>query len=461
MEGPILLVSGETGRCFVASRDLKKGELLLDEEPCYFFQGNLDARSMEKAVTAFDKGTRPVVLDHFTGGANEWWQSVESYNDERSPLPEEATFISSLVKAALVYEKSVDIIRLVLILARNSHPCGGGGVGLFRLGAIFNHSCRNNVRTRPGTGRHRIWYAGEDIAKGTELTASYIDQCHPVLLMDTERRRQYLMATKLFHCVCDRCQDPLSLESCLPCPQCRVQLLPSEVAAPHCQVCDSQHSEDSLLILRRGLQRLFGLLCGDKKLASLSDNQCTELLSQTVSLYGERHWTCLALSLALLSSRVSLSKSLAPYVTLILSCSEKGARRVSRVVVDCIHHALENATKHESRRDAIAILAQLFNVLRRCIEEEAFASASEMSDAQALLITVQKTLFYAADPSNRPACCTACALAQFQGSDMMTIAEEQQEWGDGTSDNHDQECCCQGQVASDYEICEEYSDIEL
>ncbi|KAL7307702.1 hypothetical protein TKK_0000380 [Trichogramma kaykai] len=99
---------------------------------------------------------------------------------------------------------------------------------LFPLGSLTNHQCVPNTRHLVDDRGHLLVYAVKPIARGQEITMSYAD-----LLWDTTLRRQFLLATKYFSCLCSRCSDATetgSMLGALHCAHdsCPGKLLPNE-----------------------------------------------------------------------------------------------------------------------------------------------------------------------------------------------------------------------------------------
>lgn len=88
------------------------------------------------------------------------------------------------------------------------------GMGLYIGGSVFNHSCNANAVTI-FHGNELIVRALRKIKKGEEITTSYIQQMQP-----THLRRQELLESYYFECLCEMCSNDLltkemSLFNCL------------------------------------------------------------------------------------------------------------------------------------------------------------------------------------------------------------------------------------------------------
>lgn len=281
-----LVESSATGRAFVATRRIARGEVLLDEAPAFRFRGGM--QRVDEALREFGKLEAPqrvAILDAFCVPS----EYLTGWADDGAPpsaFPEESAAVAELVTSMLMLDANVprdERIRLALVLVANAHPCGDDCTGLFPRGAVFNHACvTSNVRTRPGDGDRRIWYAGDDVEAGHELVVSYNDQCSPVLLMGAAQRRHYLLATKLFTCQCRLCVTQLPR---FPCQACQLLFVPP--GGGPCGACGAAQPSAHWELVVRGEQRLFALLCGGAdKLGAVSDDSALELLDQTKRIFG-------------------------------------------------------------------------------------------------------------------------------------------------------------------------------
>ncbi|KFG32073.1 putative histone lysine methyltransferase, SET [Toxoplasma gondii GAB2-2007-GAL-DOM2] len=161
--------------------------------------------------------------------ANGLWPAFQSLTDEQKALLEtlegSAADLSNVealtctirckqenkLKSAGAYQDFFGKMKL------NAHALTRGrGWALYPRAARIKHSCRPNVTYRNLDGL-LVVFALEDIAEGTPITMSYIDQ----LYMPTEERRKRVMATKRIFCQCMRCTDVCQKERKILCPECR------------------------------------------------------------------------------------------------------------------------------------------------------------------------------------------------------------------------------------------------
>ena len=435
------VVSDDRGfRTVVAARAFAADEVILEEEPCFFFAGPL-ARAATLGMAALDACGNRAFLEHFAVPARLLEQSTWAACD--NPVGPDGGDVVRVVRDMLAAPGAADArdrLALALALVANAHP-SGDGTGLFAEGAMFNHCClSSNVRTRAGSQRVRIWFAARDIAAGEELNACYIDQSSPVLLMETAQRRRFLAATKLFECRCCDCEQSAGLDEGIVCGSCRLPF----AAGGACGACGAAASAE----LREQAWKVFGLICGGSRLEAVPDRDATELLQRTQELFGPHHWAGPALGLALLS-RPSLFASIAPHCLPRIAFARDGHRRLARVALSGTAAQLERAVAKESRGDALGALAWLGPLLQQCRDARAFREPREYRECEELLATVDKTLRYAADPAGREACCVACAMA------AHGPAHEVVSWGEGEGGWEGLE------TGEEFEVTEAYDDIIL
>ncbi len=431
-------------RHVVAARAFVAGEVILDEEPCFYFAGPL-ARVATLGVAALDAAEDKSFLRHFA--VPQRLLGPLTWREQENPIGPDSDDVVRLVRdvlAAAGGKASVhERLALALALVANAHPCGEGGTGLFEKGAMFDHCCLSgNVRTRSGDGRKRVWFAGRDVAAGEQLNACYIDQSSPVLLMETAQRRRFLAATKLFDCQCSDCTASEGHEEGIVCGTCLLPFL----AGKSCGACGAEASVE----FSDKAWKVFALICGGSQLGSLPDDHAKELLQHSIALFGPHHWAGHALGLALLT-RPTLFAEIAPLCLPQIAFLRDGPRRLARVALGGTAAQLERVVLRESRRDALKGLTWLSGLLRQCRDSRAFRDPREYAECDDLIATVDKTLLYAADPEKREACCVACAMA--------THGHEQAEakWGTAAAAGEEEG----GEGDEDFEVAEEYDDIIL
>ena len=101
---------------------------------------------------------------------------------------------------------SLDLARrhsITLNMARNN-----GGMGLFPLFALFNHSCVPNAKFLVYPDANLAVQAQTRISKGQEIVVSLVQTLEP-----TWKRRARLMRDFMLACNCKRCSDPTELGS--------------------------------------------------------------------------------------------------------------------------------------------------------------------------------------------------------------------------------------------------------
>lgn len=76
-----------------------------------------------------------------------------------------------------------------------------GGLALFLIGSMFNHSCSPNVHPSFGNSNTlKLFSDDKTLESGTELTLSYIDTTLPF-----NERQRVLLENYGFQCSCQRC----------------------------------------------------------------------------------------------------------------------------------------------------------------------------------------------------------------------------------------------------------------
>lgn len=408
------------GRRFIAGRHIRRGELLLRESPvltCALPLGVAAPQALEAFLT-LSQSKQDEILAQFHSGPAEWSDSVTT----PSLIPSRA--IQKMVQDGIDHirslRSSLDIssaVKLLLILNMNGHAWGDRGVGLYPQGSLFNHSCSNNVRTRKRLDGDREWFAGQDVAMGDELNASYIAQSSAIALMGTPQRQNFLQQTKLFSCNCELCQAPISG---LPCSNCRAVLVPR--GGGHCTACQCVCSAEMASVLENGEDRVFGLV-GENTINGLDDEYAMELLKKTRELYGPAHWTTLAISLCLLEREsLTTDKELAQTLPLILAV-RWGDRRACRVALMGLDRLMTMCVVPRTRRAALSVLENFVQCMESCVERDAFSEDQDIIFACHLTPLGRKALHYAANPDATAPCCIACALAhqQLEEQDALEI----------------------------------------
>ena len=172
-----------------ATRDLKRGEVILHEAPLV----TATMATLEQRVAALDEKTRKRLF------------SLCDWRAERAKQP----------------KTSLGIFQA------NGYPCPTArepdAAGVFLKFSRFNHSCKPNAHHAWRKGERWI-FATHDVEKGTELTTHYVD-----LFMTSEDRKKALKERFGFDCVCRGCE---------PTPKLRVAF--SDARRAHMRQLDEQ-----------------------------------------------------------------------------------------------------------------------------------------------------------------------------------------------------------------------------
>lgn len=222
----------------VACRAISEGEVVMSEQPLLaatapgqaahgWARASLKAfcdapTEVQRAVLAISAvGLAEASTTHETSLVADARAEVESCADQpwrrQHPAVDDAT-----------------LIRVCLIFQLYGYEFGNGLSALFELGCMMNHSCDANVRysstEQPGRG---CYVARHAIAAGESLCTNYLGEYAHI--MSTPARRDALLASKLFTCMCLKCRLPADALRQVPCPRCHPREgaereLPSEVA---------------------------------------------------------------------------------------------------------------------------------------------------------------------------------------------------------------------------------------
>ncbi|XP_076222065.1 SET domain-containing protein SmydA-8 isoform X2 [Nomia melanderi] len=138
--------------------------------------------------------------------------SLESHtdriNEEKSFTFEEAAKITRFIKRFFRADDITEeeITRIVCILQVNGHEVPltePPHIAVYELASLIEHNCKANCSKTFTDEGGLIIHAGMPIAKGDHISICYTDA-----LWGTANRRHYLSQTKFFDCICDRCKDP-------------------------------------------------------------------------------------------------------------------------------------------------------------------------------------------------------------------------------------------------------------
>ncbi|XP_060522819.1 SET domain-containing protein SmydA-8-like isoform X2 [Cylas formicarius] len=129
-------------------------------------------------------------------------KSTPKYQNERITV---AQFILRFFKLKKIFTEE-DIMRICGIIMVNAHEVpltSPPYVAIYETSSMFEHSCSANC-TKTFTDQGSIVIkAGTHIKKGEHLSICYTDP-----LWGTANRRYHLHESKFFWCICARCSDP-------------------------------------------------------------------------------------------------------------------------------------------------------------------------------------------------------------------------------------------------------------
>lgn len=151
-------------------------------------------------------------------------EKLMDHNSERRKYSDmwtiQRTYVNDYLKTSpLLNFQDEDFDRAIGLLWTNSFSCKDSlGVALFPVFSIVSHSCLPNASPVALQSRRLALEAKMDIAKGEEITISYIS-----ILQGRVKRRKKLREKWFFNCTCKRCLDPTefgSHVSSLKCSSC-------------------------------------------------------------------------------------------------------------------------------------------------------------------------------------------------------------------------------------------------
>ena len=226
--------SAFNGFDIVASRPILQGEAVIREAP--LLQAPTPDQSQQgwasEVLKAFCKATPEVqarVLATSASG-NDGEKAGESAMAKMlSDTASEVAFCAGQPwRQAAVTISDADLQRVCMIWNLNSYAFGERQGAHFEVGCMLNHACDNNVcyasedeSGKGGTPTHGIWVARRDIAAGESLCANYIGEL--ASFMSTPARREMLLSSKLFKCLCSLCRAADDPRRHVPCPGCHIR----------------------------------------------------------------------------------------------------------------------------------------------------------------------------------------------------------------------------------------------
>ncbi|TFK19996.1 SET domain-containing protein [Coprinopsis marcescibilis] len=167
------------GKGAIASRDIKQGELIIEERPLFLVPPTINS-----SPTDFI------------------WDKLEDVTEEQR----ESFFNLSFVNFPADKDPETDLKDVALAIFETNAVSAGSSVGIFPRMARLNHGCSSafsavyTYREKEGS---LVVYAIKDVQKGTELLITYSDTKQP-----REQRRAYLQKQYGFHCTCSVCSLP-------------------------------------------------------------------------------------------------------------------------------------------------------------------------------------------------------------------------------------------------------------
>ena len=211
------------GRCGVAKRDVKQGEIILQEEATLVWQqGSDELINLVKAYKSASQHCRALIDSlsiKIAAESEELNQIIGSWT---------ATLESSDLGATNL--KDAEYISLLTRAHFNAHAIDDGRACFFVKAAMINHSCAPNSMYR-FDGTTVSYWASKDLQKGEEITASYLEAM--VMIQPTAYRRKTLLKSKAFICGCTRCtaaeEDTTRCQRCIE-PACDGTVSPDNSA---------------------------------------------------------------------------------------------------------------------------------------------------------------------------------------------------------------------------------------
>ncbi|XP_075223000.1 SET domain-containing protein SmydA-8-like isoform X2 [Lycorma delicatula] len=265
------------GRFIVASRNIKQGEIIFQEEPLVFgpgeessvpicfscgsipgticqicnvalicrpdcsgkFHSNLECKTYKKISAKLNSNnflTSKLILPlrcilHLRNPENNWshFFNLESHIEKRRDTQiwslHHRNIVQVLQKWGIITMSKDDeekVQEIMGILDVNSFEvrCGmqSQGRALFLEAAMMSHDCFPNSLVAVDNNFLMTIKARRDISAGQSITYNYTNILH-----NTITRREHLLETKYFLCSCERCKDPTELGthlSSLLCSRC-------------------------------------------------------------------------------------------------------------------------------------------------------------------------------------------------------------------------------------------------
>eukprot|EP00980_Cylindrotheca_fusiformis_P006372 scaffold1356_cov123-Cylindrotheca_fusiformis.AAC.53 len=304
-KGLVIQNHPEMGRVLVATRDFDEAEIgsaILVEKPAIVCQQDDHMDFMEKFLDA-PEAVQVGILDMF-------YQPLESPMGKSLIEPAKVLFMIGVLEDFMV------IHQLLSIWMTNGMQWQNDKSALTLFASKFSHSCNPNLgfSTR---GDCIEFILLRPIAKGELATFSYLTD---LLETPTYERRQLLLDTKSFVCMCDRCLGP-DYCRCIKCPGCPEEKIPCYYpypedkpfeplwACPNCNLVDSavmeqkERSMDRTLdVVSQGVQSI-----NFQNRSKFSPSMLHELVQECQGTLSPVHY----LTIKSLSLLFSVSTSLA------------------------------------------------------------------------------------------------------------------------------------------------------
>ena len=212
------------GYHLVATRYISEGEIILSESPILSAKApsaNVPGWA-QTSLCAFCKAANAIQKAVLCLHSGSHASSIKEHAVAKSLISEEVQRCASKAwRTARAHITDSVLERVCLIIMLNAYAFGTKSdfMAIFATATAMNHSCEANVRAdssvQPGRG---CFLAKRTIHKGEALTTNYIGDL--VALMSTPARRQALLASKLFVCLCRRCCEDADVGRRVPCPAC-------------------------------------------------------------------------------------------------------------------------------------------------------------------------------------------------------------------------------------------------
>lgn len=234
MDGIEVKYDEKYGHGLYATRDFKKGEIILSEQPLintlesskrdreFANELHIDLGVFSTFKTFFDASPeiQNVILSDFYLPPQDQLDSVWSKIGSKSVDETINTCINGVEAWKDIPKETFRKVFMVFTLNSHSFHSSGSevsGSAIFTFGSKLNHSCEANTFYQSIDGKHGVHTAIISISKGEQITTDYLgkDSIHSRGI-----RHKILQRTKLFTCECPRCTERMDVSRGLPCPNC-------------------------------------------------------------------------------------------------------------------------------------------------------------------------------------------------------------------------------------------------